>query len=194
MSLPIDLGQSARALADVLSGVKDDQLAAPTPCPDYTLGTLIAHVDELCTAFTWAAAKDFPGGATEPPGDAPRLEPEWRTRIPEKLTALAEAWRDPAAWEGMTQAGGVDLPGQVAGVVALDEIVVHGWDIARATGQPYQVPGDAVEACIGLFDPSVLDLPEDGPFGRPVPVPADAPPLDRLVGLSGRDPNWTPGR
>ena len=52
MSLPIDLGQSASSLADVLSGVKDEQLAAPTPCPDYTLGTLIAHVDGLCSAFT----------------------------------------------------------------------------------------------------------------------------------------------
>ncbi len=39
----------------------------------------------------------------------------------------------------MTKAGGVDLPGEVAGLVALDELVVHGWDVARATGQAYDV-------------------------------------------------------
>jgi hypothetical protein len=39
----------------------------------------------------------------------------------------------------MTKAGGLDLPGEMAGVIALDEIVVHGWDVARSSGQPYDV-------------------------------------------------------
>ncbi|WP_067486315.1 TIGR03086 family metal-binding protein [Actinomadura hibisca] len=195
MSRPIDLGEAARALAEVVSGVKDDQLTAPTPCPDYTVADLLDHVDGLASAFTRAAAKDFADGPSTPPSvDGSRLDAEWRTRVPEKLTALAEAWRDPAAWEGMTQAGGIDLPGELAGLIALDEVVVHGWDVARATGQPYRVSDDVVEACMGLFDPAAGEMPEGAPFGPPVAVPADAAPLERLVGLSGRDPDWAAGR
>ena len=70
-----------------------------------------------------------PGGGS---GDASRLVDDWRSRIPRDLAALAAAWRDPEAWTGMTRAGGIDLPGEIAGVVALDELVVHGWDVARA--------------------------------------------------------------
>ncbi len=95
----------------VVSGVSDDQLAGPTPCPRYTLGDLIDHVNGLSLAFAWAAAKSFPSGRSQAPsGDASRLDPDWRTRIPAQLTRLAEAWRDPAAWEGMTEAGGIELP------------------------------------------------------------------------------------
>ena len=65
------------------------------------------------------------------------LEPGWRQRVAGDLAALVAAWQIPAAWEGMTQAGGVDLPGEIAGRVVLDELVVHGWDVARATGQAF---------------------------------------------------------
>lgn len=58
--------------------------------------------------------------------------------MPRQLTDLVEAWRDPAAWAGMTEAGGVRMPAEEMGVVALDELVLHGWDLARATGQPFR--------------------------------------------------------
>lgn len=48
--------------------------------------------------------------------------------IPAALTALADAWAEPAAWTGTTRVGGVDLPREVAGLVVLDEVVVHGWE------------------------------------------------------------------
>ena len=128
----VDLEPATRRMSDLISGVPDELLDAPTPCPDYSLGDLVEHIGGLALAFTAAATKAT-GGATArgPSGDASRLGPDWRTRIPRDLAALADAWRDPAAWSGMTQAGGVDLPGEVAGVVALDELVVHGWDVAR---------------------------------------------------------------
>ncbi len=101
------------------------------------------------------------------------------------------AWREPEAWEGITAAGGVELPGAVAGVVALDELVVHGWDLAVATGQPYAASDAEVLAAIGLA--SSFPAPRDGSlFGPIVPVPDDAPPLDRLLGLTGRPPTWRP--
>jgi hypothetical protein len=53
------------------------------------------------------------------------LDPEWCTQLPRRIVELAEAWRDPAAWEGTAEAGGVTMPAEVMGVVALDELVLH---------------------------------------------------------------------
>ena len=193
---PVDLEPAARRMGDLVSGVPDDLLDAPTPCPEYTLGDLVEHVGGAASAFTGAAAKDT-GDATSqgPSGDAFRLGDDWRTRIPRDLAALAEAWRDPAAWTGMTKAGGVDLPGEVAGLVALDELVIHGWDVARATGQAYEVDAGSLEAVHGFvaqFSEPGMEEARAGLFGPVVEVPEDAPLLDRVIGLTGRDPGWSP--
>ena len=196
MSTP-DLEPAARQLAALVAGVGDDQLGAPTPCPAYTLGDLLDHVGGLSLAFTGAATKAT-GAATGqgPSGDASRLGADWRSRIPRDLTGLAAAWRDPEAWSGMTKAGGIDLPGAVAGVVALDEIVLHGWDVARASGQAYTPDPAAVEAVHGFL--AQFATPEQAAmrsniFGPIVAVPDEAPLFDRVLGLAGRDPAWTPG-
>jgi len=192
----VDLGPAARRMAELVTGVPDDMLTAPTPCPEYRLGDLVDHVGGLARAFTGAARKDT-GEATSqgPSGDASGLGDDWRRRIPHDLDAFSEAWRDPQAWTGMTKAGGLDLPGEVAGVVALDELVIHGWDVARASGQPYDCdPGllDAVHAFVLQFAGPEQQEARQGLFGPVVDVPDDAPLLDRVIGLSGRDPNWTP--
>ncbi len=166
-------------------------LDRPTPCPDYRLGDLIEHVGGLTLAFTAAATKAGGEAVSQAPaGDAARLPDDWRTRIPRDMDALVAAWRDPAAWTGMTQAGGVDLPGEVAGLVALDELVVHGWDVARASGQDYDVSDEELQALFG-FVSQFADDPGDGLFGPPVEVADDAPLLDRVIGLTGRDPSWS---
>jgi uncharacterized protein (TIGR03086 family) len=94
----------------------------------------------------------------------------------------------------MTQAGGIDLPADVAGRVALNELIIHGWDVARATGQPFDCDPQALEACWELLaERSRADQEpgDDDPFGPVVDVPADSPLFDRLIGLSGREPSWT---
>lgn len=187
----IDLGAAAERMAGLLANIRDEQLTAATPCAEYTLGDLIDHVGGLSVAFTWAAEKDWPKDAPQQAsGDSSRLPGDWRREFADRLTVLAEAWREPAAWEGMTRAGGFDLPAPVCGRVALNELVVHGWDVARASGQDYQ-PGEAELAVCTEFV-SAFDASGEGPFGKPVPVPADAPALDRLVGGAGRDPSWSP--
>jgi uncharacterized protein (TIGR03086 family) len=192
----VDLEPATRRTAEVVANIGDEQLASPTPCPNYTLGDLLDHLNGLSQAFTNAASKTLPeGGTGAPAGDATMLEHDWRARIPQRLAALAEAWREPAAWEGMTQAGGFDMPGQIAGLVALNEVIVHGWDIARASGQSYEAEPDHVEACIETMAPQPGEerpVGDDVTFGRPVEVPVDAPPLDRLIAVLGRDPSWTP--
>lgn len=191
MSTKPDLTPAADAMAALLAGVTDEQLTAPTPCEDYTLGDLIDHVDGLSQAFTNAALKDFPeGGSQGPSGDASRLGDDWRTRIPARLKALAEAWQAPAAWEGTTAAGGFDLPAEIAGTVALNELVVHGWDVAVSTGQPFDPAPATLEPSLHLLTPQDADSP-DGFFGPIVAVPESAPLLHRVLGLSGRDPQWS---
>jgi uncharacterized protein (TIGR03086 family) len=131
----VDLEPAAQRTAALITDVPDGLLDGPTPCPEYTLGDLLDHVGGLALAFTAAATKDTDGfSAQRASGDASRLGDDWRTRIPRDLAALAQAWRDPAAWSGTTRAGGVELPGEVAGIVALDELVIHSWDVARSTG------------------------------------------------------------
>src|SRR2546421_1143139 len=177
---PVDLEPAAQRLADLVGGVPDELLDAPTPCPAYTMGDLVEHIGGAASAFAGAAVKDT-GDATSqgPSGDASRLSDDWRTRIPSDLAALADAWRDPDAWSGMTKAGGVDLPGEVAGLVAVDELVVHGWDIARASGQRYDCEAELVEAAAAFVRPMAEsgEAPREGLFGPPVPVPPDASPL-----------------
>ena len=189
----IDLGPAARRLADVVEGVRDDQLQAPTPCADANVADLLDHVDGLAQGFTAAAEKRQLEGSQGPRADGSRLGDGWRPRIRARLDALTAAWRDPAAWEGMTQAGGLDLPGEVAGLVALNEVIVHGWDLAAATGQPYDCDARLVEAAMGFVRSAVAQNPEGSPglFGPPVTAPDDAPPLARLVALTGRRPDWT---
>ena len=185
----LDLGPAAEEMSALIAAVPDEMLSRPTPCPAYRLGDLIDHVGGLALAFTAAAAKDR-GPMTEAPqpGDASRLGEDWRTRIPRNLSAMAAAWRDPAAWAGMTQAGGADLPGEVAGLAGADELVVHAWDIARASGQELTADPAAVEAAHGFLAAA------GGPFGPVVAVPAGRPLLDRVIGLAGRDPDWTPAQ
>ncbi|WP_318212475.1 TIGR03086 family metal-binding protein [Streptomyces sp. SJL17-1] len=193
-STAFDLGPQTRIVARLAEGVPDALLAGPTPCPDYPVRTLLGHLTGLAEAFRDAARKDLgPTTNAAPDTAVPSLPADWRERLPRVLDELAEAWRDPSAWTGMTRAGGVDLPGEIAAAVAVDELVIHGWDLARATGQDYTPDETALRASHAFL----LETAEDesrggGIFGAVVPVPDDAPLLDRAVGLSGRDPNWTP--
>ncbi|MGR4878166.1 TIGR03086 family metal-binding protein [Streptomyces sp. LARHCF249] len=189
----LDLGPQARIVARLAAGVPDARLADPTPCPDYAVGDLLGHIAGLAAAFRDAARKDLgPTTDSDPGAAATSLPAGWREELPRVLGELAEAWRDPAAWTGATRAGGVDLPGEIAAAVAVDELVIHGWDLARATGQEYAPDQAALHASYAFLLAALEDEGRADIFGEVVPVPDDAPLLDRAVGLSGRDPGWTP--
>ncbi|MFF7312562.1 TIGR03086 family metal-binding protein [Streptomyces sp. NPDC008137] len=188
----LDLGPQAAVVARLAEGVTDEQLADPTPCPEYAVRHVLGHLFHLAAAFRDAGRKEL-GATTDtnPQSALPDIGPGWREELPQVLGELAEAWRDPAAWTGMTRAGGLDLPGEIAGLVATDELVIHGWDLARATGQSYAPDPAALQVCRDFL--AAADDPGRGEiFGPVVPVGADAALLDRAVGLSGREPGWTP--
>jgi uncharacterized protein (TIGR03086 family) len=187
----IDLTPACERTAAVLRNVTDDQLSAPTPCEKMPLDALIAHVGGLSLAFAAAARKEFGPLTDTPPTEAAEpLEKDWRTSYPQRLAGLAAAFRDPAAWEGMMRAGGFDFPGEVAGIVALTEVVIHGWDVARTSGQSYAVDDATAEAVLANVTATAAEGPVEGLFGPAVPVADDAPVLDRIIALSGRDPAW----
>ena len=190
----IDLRPATETLAELVAAVGDDQLTAPTPCADTTVGGLLDHIDGFATGFIAAAAKQTGPAGSGPSADPSRLDADWRRQIPRRLAALADAWADPAAWDGTTTVAGLELPGEVAGVVALDELIVHSWDIAVSSGQRFTCPDDLVAAATGFVAPIAAANPSGAPglFGPPVAVAADASPLDQLLGLTGRDPHWRP--
>ena len=194
--MAIDLHPTATAVAALLRALPDEALERPTPCPEYTVAHLVDHIHSFAVGFTAAATKDpeiLATGNRGGPPDVRRLGDDWRERIPARLDELADAWALPSSWEGMTTVGGLDVPGEVAGLIALDELVVHGWDLAVATGEPFEADAEVLGPLHTFVEGFVGDgPPRAGLFGPQVPVPDDAPLLDRVLGLTGRDPGWSP--
>ncbi|MFF9350092.1 TIGR03086 family metal-binding protein [Streptomyces sp. NPDC014734] len=190
----VDLEPAARRIVGLLGGVDEPRLDGPTPCPDFTVRDLLAHLTVLSRGFRDAARKESGPTTGVAPDDAPpALDDDWRAVLPSLLDELVAAWRDPAARQGTTRVGGVVLPAREAHVVALEELLVHGWDLARSTGQDYAPDEAGLRTALNWLTPGDAPRPEHI-FARPVPVPDDAPLLDRTVAMSGRRPDWRPER
>ncbi|MFI7600612.1 TIGR03086 family metal-binding protein [Actinoplanes sp. NPDC049681] len=166
----------------VVRHIRPEQVEAPTPCADFTVRTLLAHLRE------WAPI--LAAASPAPPPSSP--EPGRETGLEAGLTRLAAAWSSPAAWQGTaTMSGGPEMPAAMVGGMVLGEIVIHGWDLARATGQE---PRWEDEVLSFLHDEvaRTADLGREvKAYGPEVPVPPTASPLDRILGLTGRDPGWS---
>lgn len=190
--MTLDLGAPATEIIRLTSTVRDDQLDDRTPCEETDVAGLLAHLLGLSVVFRDAAAKvDGPTTST-PPGPLP-LPEGWREELPARAAELAAAWRDPGAWTGMSMAGGQPMPAEVTGAVANNELVLHGWDLAASIGETFGVAEENLRASWEM----VSNTPDDpaaraGLFGPVVPVPQDAPLLDRVLGGAGRDPHWSP--
>ncbi len=178
-------------LETVVGGIRPEQLHDPTPCTEYDVAQLREHVLGWLTTFA--------SGFADPGGQAPRdslggyqVPADPAAEVQAAAGTLTGALRAGAASRPL-RLGSSAMPGEMALGMILWEYQVHGWDLARATGQPWSPPAAAAEESLG-FAPGMLteDYQGDGKaFARRVSVPASAPPLDRLLGLSGRDPGWT---
>jgi uncharacterized protein (TIGR03086 family) len=169
----------------VVRGVADNQLEHPTPCVEYDVRNLLNHLFHVVVNFQALAAKQNADFTTTPD----YLSGDWRDRFAMETTRLVEAWAVPGADEGIT--GMMNLPARTVGRMALLDLTVHSWDLARATGRDY-VPNPASVRELGEF------IVEMGPmarqmkvFGEPCPVPAGADEFALLLGATGRDPRWT---
>jgi uncharacterized protein (TIGR03086 family) len=83
------------------------------------------------------------------------------------------------------------LSAPVMGDMIVGELAVHGWDLAVATGQRLELPADLVAHLYETMSAGVEQGREMGMYGPQIAVPANAPTLDRILGLTGRDPAWT---
>ena len=194
--VPLDFDPSARRLRALLLGVDDDELAGPTPCPDWTVAALLDHLMGQSYAFTQAAHKRTGAPGTDGPPPQPaaeHLSRHWRSRLPVLLEELTTAWKDPAAWTGTAQAGGVTMPATVLGTVAMNELIMHSWDLARATGQDYAADPRTLEVLIEFLSQGPAEG-APGRFGPVVPIESEATLLDQAVALAGRRAGWRPPR
>lgn len=179
-------------LEPVLGGITSDQLHDPTPCTEYNVEQLRQHVMSWLTTFA-AGFADPDGKAPSDRVDAYRVPGDPAAEVRSASDTMAAALRDGAASRPM-YLGESSMPGELALGMILWEYQMHGWDLARATGQPWSSPAAAAEESL-LFAPGMLTPEYQGEgkaFAAPVSVPDTAPAFDRLLGLSGRDPAWKP--
>jgi uncharacterized protein (TIGR03086 family) len=187
---------AAELAAAAVAAVPADRWSAATPCTGYDLRTLVDHL-AWATVLSQRAATRTPlehdwSTPQPPPFLAGREPEEWAAALAPELDAAADAWADPAAWEGETVMATTPMPAAVVGPMMLAEFVVHGWDVARAAGAPYAVPEALGEAVLEAVRPMAGMGRDGGWYGPEVPVPGDAPAFDRALGLTGRDPAWQP--
>ncbi|CPR05646.1 hypothetical protein BN971_00618 [Mycobacterium bohemicum DSM 44277] len=178
---PLSLYRAAtdRAVA-VVEAVRPDQLGWPTPCSEWSVQALIDHLVGGAQYLLAAAT----GAEPAPPEGAPITG--YRTWVERVLTAVAS----PGATARVCVSP-LGFEWSVAEAVAgtFMDVLIHSWDLARATGQDDRLDPDLVGACAAMFLP---DMPERGReagiVGPEVPVPPGASAQDRLLAAMGRTP------
>jgi uncharacterized protein (TIGR03086 family) len=169
-----DLGP---VLDQVVAGIDPTDLDLPTPCAEYTVRDLLEHMRTGALAF--AAA--FRGEQPPAPDNADPL-----TGVMPALAGLVDAMTAPGALDGTVTVAFGALPAEhAARFVALDGLV-HGWDLAQATGQPYAPPDELITEVTTFAHQAIDAMRETERFGPAQPAPADASPIDALAAFTGR--------
>ncbi|HEX7306824.1 MAG TPA: TIGR03086 family metal-binding protein [Lentzea sp.] len=174
------------ASVDIVSRVRTDDLSRATPCSEWTLADLLAHMTVQHHGFA-AAARGL--------GDDPAV---WRSRPagPAEYAKAAEdvlaAFTDPMPEFDLPEFGARFPAAQAIGFHLVD-YVVHGWDVARSLGVGYRLDPDVAEVAL----PIALAVPggearlvPGAAFGPALAAKGDADPLDRVLTLLGRSPQW----
>ncbi|MBA2552443.1 MAG: TIGR03086 family protein [Geodermatophilaceae bacterium] len=188
------IAQRYRAHADAferkVAGVRPDQWSDPSPCADWTARDVVGHVIDMHGVMLRPLDRQL--------SPAPSLQDDPLAAFRAAREDVEALLDDPelAAVEHDSPGGRMSVEAHVDQVVS-EDLVLHGWDLARATGQDDTIDPDDVERMwpsaqtIGeemrtpnLFGPGILV------YGPEVEVAADAPLHDRLLGAIGRDPGW----
>lgn len=165
----------------IIEGVRPDQFGASTPCTEYDVRGLMGHM--IGGASMLAAIL-----AGQTPGEAPDFGDDPAGASKQAIERLLFAFEAPGIMEQEFNFGMGPMPGARVAGIAIMESVVHGWDLARATGQEHGIPDGLAEAVLE----NVRKLPEamrgdqGAPFRPPVPIADDAPAADRLAAFLGR--------
>ncbi len=184
------LAESAAEAARVAGAITPGQLAGATPCREFDTRTLVNH----WVLYT-SHGLEHRARREQLPEELQNRDftaaPDWADAYAAQLDRAVAAWADPAVWEGGIDSGGGPTPAPEIAALLLAELVVHGWDVARATGQDFHCSGETAERVLDVIGANAELYRKYQGFGEPVEVPADSPALVRALALSGRDPQWT---
>ena len=176
------LDQVMPLLVAVVGRIEPGQLADPTPCANFTVAGVLDHMIGGARAFA-PAFRGEPAPAVEPASpEGNQLE-----RFGQAMADLLDAVHSPGAQDRRITAPIGEVPGAVfARFVAFDGLV-HGWDLATATGQTY-APAESLVAEVDAFARQALtpEMRDGDTFATEADAPDDADPLERLVAFSGR--------
>ncbi|MER7078088.1 TIGR03086 family protein [Saccharopolyspora kobensis] len=193
MSEAQHLNRAASAMVEIVEGVEPGHLTAPTPCTEYAVRDLLNHLLFWGPSLEGAARKETVPPPAPAESDVDLVVGDWKAAVVEQLDRMAQVWSAPGAWSGSTHMGGPDeMPGALVGSMVTIELVVHSWDLGKATGQSPRLDEALLDFAFGEVGKMAEQGRALGAFGAEVPVPDTAPLLDRLVALTGRNPDWTP--
>jgi uncharacterized protein (TIGR03086 family) len=185
------LNRAIDAVEPLVAAVNPADHGRSTPCKDFDLGTLVAHLVGGLRGFADVGEGSPLRFDTDPDLTTEQASDEYR----KAANRLAAAFRQPGMAEQSFAMPWGDTTGAQLMGFELIELVVHGWDIGRSLGRPVTFEPDLVAAA--LFGARLwVDESTRTPqlFGPEVPVAADADVLDQLVGFLGRQPDWAPAR
>jgi uncharacterized protein (TIGR03086 family) len=184
------LARALDAAGGLVEGVTAEQWQLPTVCPDWTVHALLGHVVAGNRMFTaLLRGEPFPSAEqlqqlrdTDQLGDDPVGTYHAVGGVMQDAFSQADVLTRPCA----SPFG--DMPGIGLLHIRVTELLVHGWDIAQATGQPATLPDDVVAIELEFTRAQFAGLPPGGArFAPPQPVAGDAPAIDQLVALLGRE-------
>lgn len=186
----MDVSMYERALARtrvVVAGTRREQLGDATPCTEWDVRALLNHIISGCLTFAAGRA----GNRLEMSDATDHVADDHVGAYERAAQAALDAFRGPGALDRQFSLPWGETPGSVALGVALADAAVHGWDLARSTGQDATIDDDVAEA---LYDMTSSMMAPKGPYPRgasfkdPVDMRDDAPPADRLLAYLGRHP------
>lgn len=178
--------RALRRAVELIAAVRPDQLDGPTPCPDFDvralLGHLVATVDRARVIGEGGAPFSVPSVVTGVPDDG------WVTALVTAVERMWPAWRDDARLDALVTVPWGTVPGRAAVWGYLNEALVHGWDLAVATGQDPEADADLALAALAGAEQKIPADRRGGPvpFGPVVEPAPDAGPTERLANWNGR--------
>ncbi|HET6503416.1 MAG TPA: TIGR03086 family metal-binding protein [Amycolatopsis sp.] len=175
------LDRALDAVGRLIAGVREDQWSAPTPCTEWDIRALVAHLVRANRVFVALLSDDStPEAGIESLGEDPLKA------YLESGAALVKAAERPGVLDRTFRGPLGEASGAERIQLRIADLLTHGWDLARATGRPVDLPGDLVEQALAFARHQLADLPRAGRFDPAQPVADDAPAVDRLAALLGR--------
>jgi uncharacterized protein (TIGR03086 family) len=171
------------------AAIGDDDWARPTPCTEWNVREVLAHVVIGNDVYAEILRDEPPPHMTELRHlhDANRLGAEPVAAFRTSADALLAAFRQPGVLERTFTVPVGPVPGMTALHLRLTETLVHGWDLARATGQRVPFSDDLAQQELAFTRAALAAIPPGrSPFGSPQPVVEDASPIDQLAATLGR--------